>query len=329
MTTVQAKALLKAFLPPGFVDWFDFSPGSFGDLVLEAAAEQFAPRIDGTTSDAEANNNPWTLIHSGLSDWEVALGIASLSTSSDAARAAAIVSKVRQNGASTLDNIRSIVGPLLGYSNPTQLQIIETNRSTLEALHTYENGSGISVTASSTTRTIAVGDNAPASQFGARLAFDNFSVTDPNDWSITLQGPDSTTKTISNDPSMVRNGSDPQYFYFPGFSGLLCDGVWTVTVQSVAGTVTADDVKIYVEGIGRSVQGRIDGLGAQIFYWSVVVDPALEGVAHASDRNAAIVAIEKIAPAHTLGGLVLKQSDGVLCALVDDPNAIADMCVAC
>jgi len=39
--------------------------------------------------------------------------------------------------------------------------------------------------------------------------------------------------------------------------------------------------------------------------------------------------ILRIQPAHTRGFLVKRMSGGGLCAICDDPNAIADACVCC
>src|SRR5690348_16970060 len=122
MTTTQAKVFLAGLLPPGFVRWFDFSAGSFGDLILEGAAEQFALRVATPTDIADANNNPWTLASDGIAAWESALGLTPPIGAVDGTRLGAIIARLRETGsASTLPAIRAIIGPLLGYADPTQL----------------------------------------------------------------------------------------------------------------------------------------------------------------------------------------------------------------
>src|SRR5262249_28516552 len=83
-----------------------------------------------------------------LPDWETALGIAGSYTSRFGCvtqRQGAVVGKLREFGAFTLANTRSILGPLLGYANPGRLVIVETDRSKIRLAHTYSDGKSYSL----------------------------------------------------------------------------------------------------------------------------------------------------------------------------------------
>ena len=82
LSTAQVKILLLALLPKGFTSWFDFSSGSFGDRIVEGAAEQFALRIAANTDVVDANcanvHNPSAvalLVSTITQTWPAAIGV--------------------------------------------------------------------------------------------------------------------------------------------------------------------------------------------------------------------------------------------------------------
>lgn len=328
MTTTQARAFLLGLLPRGIDRVYDFSSGADFDKLLTGAAEQFALRVATPTDAVEADSNPVTLTSTGLAAWEAVLGINGAARSV-AQRQAAIIARLREfGGASTLPAIKAILGPILGYANPSQLVIIETDRAALTLAHTYPSTGAVAIVGGgSNAQSAKVGDDPKVSQAGAQIYLDNFSASNYSDVSVVLAGPDATTKTWTN-PS--RGAQDPLVLYAPEFAGKAINGTWTVTVSSAAGNVNADDWRLIVEGIGwQTVMGGAQGLGAAIFEWAVLVDPALAGVMAPPDYSLALATLRRIKPAHTQAYLVKKMSGGGLCAICDDPNAIADGCVCC
>lgn len=316
-TKDRVKRLLLGLLPKRFVAWFDFSAGGFGDEILDGAAEQWVARVTGNVEDAQANACPLTLTASGLAAWEAALQIYPASTATTDTRRAAIISKLREYGSSNEADIRAIVAPLLGCT-PAQLTVVETPRAGLTTAHTYSDPAGFSITGgSSDPRTLDVRDDGLVSEGGALLTVTNLVVSDPTDAWLIITGPDSTSKTVAVDdaPSLV--------LFLREFIDKQVMGAWTVEPYSAAGDMTADSIALFVEGIGRDSAGG-DGLGAGIFYWNVLVDPADTTV---PDYAAADRAIARVGQAHTDGGLVFVQTDGDPWATVEDDNCIADRCL--
>jgi len=323
----NVKGFLLSLLPPGFTRWFDFSPGSFGDQILDGAAEQFALRVVVPTDEADANNNPWTLASSGLGDWEKALGIEAMGTTSDAARQLAIISKLRQHGASTIPNIQAILGPLLGYVDPTQLEILETDRAALAALNTYSNfGGAVIPGGGSVTQTVFAADNSvPIGPAGVVLVVVITTAT-PSDITLTLTGPNGAFGQAIESAVLPVGTAAGARISFPSAAGKTCNGTWTLQASSAALGATLNSWGVFVEGIGRQPNGA-DGHGAGIFEWSARVDPTLEGAAAPANEAAARAAISRIKPAHTAGYLTKKMSGGSAVAVYDDANAIENACV--
>jgi hypothetical protein len=330
MTTAQGKAFLLGLLPRGFASWFDFSAGSFGDQVLEAAAEQFALRVATNTDAVEANSNPWTLLASGLADWESALGLVPSFGATTAQRQAAIIARFREFGAaSCIPAIQSILAPLLGYATATQLQIVEMSRSSLTAAHTYANASGFSGFGLSVTQTVTVADQGTVSDAGPQVTFAGASFNAPT---VTLTSPDGHVATWSGGAG-AGQGLFPAVSAFtlcaPSLAGVQVGGTWTLQVaDAVFGSATS--WSLFVEGVGPATTGASpppEGLGASIFEWSVLVDPTLAGVTAPADFARARAAIQRIEPAHTTGYLVQKMSGGSSVAIYDDANALENGCL--
>ncbi len=326
LSTAQVKILLLALLPKGFTSWFDFSSGSFGDRIVEGAAEQFALRIAANTDVVDANNNPQTLTTVGLVDWEAALGLAGTPTAtfgSTSARQAAVISRLREFGASSIPNIQAALAPILGYS-PT---IIETSRAALTAINAEDFGATIAAS-STTTLSIVAGDNAPCSKAGARVVlFFNFPA--PADLTWTLVGPDGTTVTWPNTifgTAAIPSAGYSHTLFGPQFSGKLVDGTWTLSVVNAGAHtgIIAPDSYLIAEGIGRNRFGA-EGRAAQIFMWSAKIDESAVGPNY--NRAAAIEIASRWNPAHCDGGVALVQTDGGLGALCGDANCVAGLCV--
>lgn len=98
-------------------------------------------------------------------------------------------------------------------------------------------------------------------------------------------------------------------------------GIWKLTVKNMD---TINTASVFVEGVGRNAAGQ-DGLGAAMFEWGVLADPALVG--SGADLIGAADAIRRINHSHLLGSLILGDSGGLGggAMIPDDPNAIPDM----
>lgn len=324
MTTIEVKRLLLGLLPLGYIRWKDFSDDSDCDEILTAAAEQFALRICNNIDDADANNNPWTLIANGLQAWEIAL-VLQAGNLTTAQRKAAIISKIREHGAFTLANVRALIGPLLGYADPTLLTIVETPRSALTELHTYENLVGATIGASATVaQTVKVLDDALVGSSGALLAI-TINAANAENLSVVLTTPLSgavLTYAAGCLGSGAVNGT--RYLFGAEAAGVAIIGDWTMAIHNAGGAPeTLTSWSLFVEGIGLDSQ-HLEGLGAEIFRWNVLADPTLVS---APDYTAALRKIQRIAPAHSEGKLAIEMSTGCSYAVCDDLYCIADQCI--
>lgn len=333
LTTDQAKAFLLSLLPPGFTRWFDFSDGSFGDLILEGAAEQFALTISAGAFEVGANSNPMTLMVTGLAAWEAALGLAatSIALGGDyAERLAQIISRLREVGACTVPNIRAVVQPFLQYDDPDEIEVVQCNRAALRTEHTRIDGTGIHIAGGGTvTQTQMVRDDAKVSKGGVQVLLFGWNATGGyDDITITLTGPDATAKEWTGGAPLI-SGSDPLYLYAPEFAGKDIFGEWELEVVKVANNLDSNDWELFVEGIGRDSTGR-DGLGAAIFEYGVFVDPTKTGASAILDYDAIERAMARFRPGHTVGRVILGSSSvnpGDMPAIPDDDAAIPDRCI--
>jgi hypothetical protein len=335
----EVTALLLSGLPPGIDRMLDVSPGSDLYRFFEARAVVLKRYGFDLIETLRMETDPSTVL-AKIPEWEAVFGVTQGRTArygGTAARRDQILSRIRELGSgSTRTAVQTVLAPLLGYENPSQIEVLEPSRGAVTFLNTTSLGAlAVYGGVMGDARTALVRDRGKVSAAGASVTFRALDTGDLTlgDIFVTLTAPDSTV--VINDflgiASQVETGSRDVVIRRPVTPGSLdIYGDWTLTLtfESPPGVsgVTATVINLIVEGIGRDAWGY-DGLGSAIYRWSALVDPALAGVTHSPDYTAARSAVGRIAQSHTIGGLARRMSDGSLGAIAGDANAIAGFCV--
>lgn len=311
----DALFLVLQLLPAGYEKWIDTSSTSAAGKALRALAQ--AVKLYGyDVLDALRDELGGLTMSQRLPDWEAIMGVAgdAIATyGTTATRRARMIARRRESGGTTLPSIRAVVGPLLGYEDPTTLQILECPRGALTALHTYTEFVVTSFTGS-LSRTVHCSDDGRISEGGVQLLFSFVDTTASlAGGTITLTGPTGANgQSVSTwDGSALASGvlaNADRYLYDPDAAGKSLFGTWTLAVTTPVGvTLGWDWWAVFVEGVGRLTLG--EGRGAEIFHWGVYVDPALESVAQPSDRAAALRAVQhRMNPGHARGVLITSST---------------------
>ena len=297
VTNEDARGFLVSLMPPG--KFYDFENPNSDIYGLFYAFGQSIKLFGYDVADRlHVEFNPANALEK-LPDWENALNLLpgtgnASAGKSTTARRLAIVGKLRESGASTVSNIQAAVAPVLGYTNPSQLVVYETYRQTLTTAHTYTDAVGafsIAAGASASRLFTVMDDGTPT---GGIQVFTNVTGVAYSSLTITLTSPTSAafptpvSYTWANGTNPV--GADAIFYALKQFQGAAMPGVWTLTVQNNAGvSATWNSASLFAEGLGPS------GLGGDIFYWGIYVDPALT---NAPDLVAARAAMSRLNPAH-------------------------------
>lgn len=331
----QVLALLKSLLPPGAQDLYDFAEGDVGD-IFEALAEAWKTYGYDPCDQLAANVSPLTCDVGTLATWEVVLGLSLTriaTRGSTELRRSQVISKLREAGPTSLPNVRSIIGPLLGYVDSTQVEVIECNRNALREAHTYSFAADVIPALGTYSKVVTILDSEHVSDTGAHL-YVNITIAAVEDLAISIQIPDGTTYPVAAGGSLGTGAvTNEQYsFFVPDVAGVDIAGNWTLYVTNAgagAGTVNvgggADRTDIFVEGIGRVGFTGQQGLGAGAYSWGVLVDPTLVGQAHEADLDAARAALLRIKQGHTFASLIIGSSvspGGCWIPNVSLPNAL-------
>lgn len=314
VTDEDARSILVSLLPPGNL-YETEDPGD--DLYKLFAALGKTYRVLGFdyVEKLKREINPATAIED-LPDWEAALGISTFLSAggNNATRQAAIVAKTREQGATTLENVRGIIGSLLGYASESDLVVYECNRAALKTKHTYTglpNSSGtIPVSASVLTRHFMVSDG-DVSAAGVQLTL-NITHTVSANLSVTLTNPFGASTTWTNISTGSITTSDIVLYdkasnssTVGAFIGKPMAGQWTMTITSSATTGTLVSASLFAEGGGK------DGRGGSIFTWGPYADPDLVGDGGASpDYRGARFSLKRIKPAYSRAYLIT-ENDGL------------------
>ena len=296
---LDIKAALIAAFPPGVedvLDWSD-SPGAHVGAVAETIKAAGTDHVERLADDA----TPATCSVERLSSWERGLNLP-VGRGTLAGRRAAVISRLREFGATTLSKVRAVMAPLLD-ADPASIVILEADRTALRDLHTYEWAGSAGFGLVAATFKVRVADDARVSGSGAQL---DLTLTHPDLSTVTVQlaAPDGTTKSRAGIGRGAAAG-DVVRIYFKDLAGAAAGGTtggtWTVSLYDLglSGTVTA--ASLFVEGFGRDSTRR-DGLSAAVFDWAVVGDPAVMGPN--ADLDAARAALSRVSYACRPGSLV-------------------------
>lgn len=314
MDELQLFDELVAAFPTGFAQTQDLDhPDGFGP-ELRAIAQLLKVSCIDLVASLRRNATPLRADAPRIAEWEETLAQRPRPAATLAQRRLAVASRLRESGPCTYDLVRAVVGPLLDYADPSQLEIIEVDRDTLRAAHTYA-FPGFPASSPLTT-SVSILDVAKIGDPGVQL---DLLITTTNLAALGVQitSPDGKSATKLN---FARGNVAGQLIriYFPELAGAQAGGTWTVLLNSMAPGTSFLALQLFAEGFGRDSGG--EGLGAAIFEWVVVADPALMGPN--ADLEAARDAIARINYATRLGTLILKPAPLLLAPYPDSPPAI-------
>ena len=343
MTAAQSrddvKRMLVGLLPPGSEQLYDLADTAFIGATLSGLAGAFKDTLIDRVAVLRGEVNPST-IEENLPEWEQACGLAFTPISlfgTIAQRRNAVIAALRMSGSFSLDDIRAIVQPYFLYQDPSLIQILETPRTSYSTAHTYTNL--LSVTTSTNMpglTAISVNDEPRVSRAGATV-YVLISTTRPDRTSFTVVAPDGASVTfgtgwVTADPTPVTTAL--YVLYAPAFAGHRIKGNWQLIFKDLSAAMTLESWAIFVEGEGDIFDGAMppnrigQGLGAGIFEFAVVANPALLGTGF--DLQGAQRAITRWKPAHTRGVVSLVAPvTGTACAIPGTDNAIPDRAIPC
>lgn len=306
LTDSEVWGLLTSLLPPGDEQLYNYRDTEddlfkFWDGLAIAWNELVFSSIDTLRQEATIYN-----AHQRIDDWANILGLNFGAASPDksvAVRQTAVVSKLREFGACTKDNIQAAIGPLLGYVDNTTLVLVECSRALLKTLHTYTNSAGASIGSSSNaTQTEYVPDGGNVSNAGAQIVV-RLTSTNPEQLSFVLTSPTGSTKTWAAASLPVGSiTSTDCYLYAPELANVQCQGNWSLRINTGAATCTLVQWSIFVEGITRG-----QSTGGAMFEWGVFADPTL---VNSPDYVGAAAALLRLTQGHTKASLLLSITGG-------------------
>lgn len=309
--------LLAAF-PNGFVQSQDLDhPDGFGP-ELRAIAELLKTSGTDLVDQLRRNATPLLADAARLAEWEETLGQRPRPSASVDQRRLAIASRLRERGPCTYALVRAVLGPLLDYADPSQLEILEVDRDVLRAAHTYA-APGLPA-APPFTASIDVLDDAKIGEPGVQL---DILITTTNLAALGVQITSPDGKSV-NKLNFARGGGLGQQVrvYAPELAGAQAGGTWTVLINSMIPGTSILAVQLFAEGVGRTSVGG-DGLGAVIFEWVAVADPAKMG--SLADLQAARDALARINYATRRGALIVKPTAMTYAPYPDTPLAIPNL----
>jgi uncharacterized protein YmfQ (DUF2313 family) len=336
VTQADVKRLLISLLPDGSADLYALENtdvlGGYINSLAGALKDCGTDRLDTLLREL----NPATIAEN-LPAWEAATGLSQTPAAlygTTTQRVNAVLAVLRMRGAFSLDDIRAIIQPYFLYVDPTQIQIIESDRAAQRTAHTYA-GTALGP-APAVIGGVNVADDPRVSAAGATLLL-TLTTTRLDSIAVQVTAPGGFLAVrhpgfFDSEPTSVANQA--YRAVFPEFAGKPIRGTWIVEVISIAMVnVTVSVWSLFVEGLGHNYIGTPpapngQGLGAAQFDFVVVADPALLGTGY--DLDGAARALNRWKPAHTHGGLTqLSALLGTVCAIPDTINAIPDNALPC
>lgn len=336
MTQAELKRLLISLLPEGSADLYALENTDIIGGQLNALAGTLKDTLADRFDAAVRNLNPATA-DENIPTWEAATGLSNSKTAlygTSAQRRNAYLAVLRMRGAFALSDIRAIIQPYFLYADPTQIEILESDRAAQRTAHTYP---GIALGPSPVVRgTVSVADDPRVSPAGAILTF-ALTTTRLDALVLTVSGPGGYfAQRVAGffDTEATSVVGQTYRVNLPEFAGQTINGTWTVEwFSSALVNVTILSWSLFVEGLGMNYAGSPptpngEGLGAAQFDFVVVADPALLGTGY--DLDGAQRALTRWKPAHTAGGVTeLSAALGTVCAIPDTTNAIPDNAIPC
>ncbi|MFO0578707.1 MAG: putative phage tail protein [Polyangia bacterium] len=333
----EVRRLLISLLPAGSEELYDLSRSAYIGGSLDALAGALQQTLTDRIEVLRQEVNPATMAEQ-LPQWEQACGLAYSPVALFGTlqqRRDAVLAVLRTSGSFSLDDIRAIIEPYFRYASSADIEILETPRASLTAAHTYVGTGPVTVPIFAPGRiSVTVLDDPAVSPAGA-TAFVLLTTNRADRMVFSLQGPDGflvvfPSGWLSAVPYAVTNVLFT--LYAPSFAGKKIQGTWTLSFSNLADSATVTSWALFVEGIGvnydrASPPNRIgEGLGASIFEFAVVADPAKLG--DGFDLEGAQRALSHWKPAHTFGTVVqISPVTSAVGAIPDTVNAIPDRAV--
>lgn len=327
MSRAEALQMFLAMFPPGYDQVIDLTPGTNAYGVMYATSGAVKAYLSDYVDTLRDEINPLTCTQK-LSDWESALGlrdtpIARFGTT--AQRRNAVIAWLRQSGSFSLDDIRAAVQPYFLYNNPTQIEIVETDRTILATQHTYLGGTGVSVPANSYVESpITILDD-PRTSPASGLVGVNLDCTNVEQLYFRLLTPN--RKYCDVLPGALGSGSviaQDYFLHFNGLGGTPILGDWSLWIgcQGGAGaTINAWTLMAEGQGVNFDVSGNRngEGLGAAMFYFAIVADEDKLGSGY--DLIGARRAIKRLKPAHTDCEIVFQPTGALSSYAIPDTRS--------
>lgn len=304
MSTETREALL-ATLPPGVRETLADDVIALFDAVASTIDFSAVAAVDALDADA----TPLTCGSDRLRRWETDLGIAQSRTAlfgTVDARRAAVISRLREYGTVTTAMLQAVLAPLLDYSDPSTLTILEPSRTGIRNANEYL---GLVYKASMSLVSPGIWQFWVAD--GGRCAgvpvLDITLTTtgDTKDTVVALQSPDGTYYQVF-DKLRGTAASTTYRLYFPSAKVVTSImGLWRVYVYlSGANTGTFDGARLFVEGDDRD-GGKASGL----YEWAAVYEPLKSK--GSPDFPAALAAASRVGMATRRGAIVHIADAGV------------------
>jgi uncharacterized protein YmfQ (DUF2313 family) len=336
VTQADVKRLLISLFPDGSADLYALDNtdliGGWINSLAGALKDCGADRLEALIREL----NPAT-ISENIAAWEAATGLSQTPIAlygSTEQRKNAVLTVLRMRGSFSLDDMRAILQPYFLYADPTQIEILEPNRTAQRTAHTY---AGVALgPAPAVFGSVSVADDPRVSPAGATLYF-TISTTRLDGLTVTISGPGGNIGQrvpgfFDTEQTIVVNQA--YKVSFPEFAGKAIRGTWRVEFfNSALVNVTISAWALFVEGLGMNYTGTPpapngQGLGAALFQFVAVADPAKLGTGY--DLDGAARALTRWKPAHTQGGItILSAALGAVCAIPDTINAIPDNAIPC
>lgn len=264
---------------------------------------------------------------------------------------ALVIARLREYGAEpNIFNVAAAVGVVLGYADPTQLQVLEISAAALRAACEYVETipGGVAIP-------VALGFDPPATPLtrlapwcydggavwgsGARLEL-GFNLPAGTTIRARLTGPDGTRKEWA--PLTQWDPRSTVVLYAPEFAGKSVHGRWRLDLyRTAAPAASLLSWRLLAPGAPRAYVGpKVDppttypqprsvpnvvrqaGLAQWKFWWGVFADPAKLSAKTAADFGAARQALSRFRLAPAKADLILSKSP-----IPDASTSLPDSCV--